>query len=62
MKFLVLVLKGAPIVQEGLTAAKRESDRLLTERERALDAESARVYAAEQRAGHLREQTQVIWR
>ena len=49
-------------MQEDLAAAKQESDRLLTEHERALDAESARVYAAEQRAGHLRQQTQVTWR
>ncbi len=58
----VLVLRAAASMQEDLAAAKQESDRLLTEHERALDAESARVYAAEQRAGHLRQQTQVTWR
>ncbi|CAL8470293.1 g9835 [Coccomyxa elongata] len=43
-------------MQEDLAAAKRDSDRLQTERERALDAESRRVFAAEQRAQQLRDQ------
>ncbi|BDA44331.1 hypothetical protein COCOBI_05-5150 [Coccomyxa sp. Obi] len=43
---------------EDLAAAKRDSDRLHKEREQALDAESARVYAAEMRVRQLREKMQ----
>lgn len=56
------MLKGAPTLQEDLAAAKRDSDRLQMERERALDAESRRVFAAEQHAQQLREQMEVTWR